>query len=247
MTPLLAVPAGLLLGAIVGSFLATLCLRWPEGRSVGGRSQCDGCGRQLGARDLVPLLSAALAGGRARCCGARIDPLHRHVEWAAALIGALSLWIAPSPAGLALALFGWMLLPLLVLDLRHFWLPDRLTILLGLTGLAGGSLLDLASLERRLIGAVAAGALLFLIGLIYRLTRRREGLGAGDPKLLAAIALWVGPELTVLTLLGGALLGLAFALRHRHSATTALPFGAFLCLAAWPVAAFVMTGVAWRP
>ncbi|MGB3930305.1 MAG: prepilin peptidase, partial [Sphingobium sp.] len=47
---------GALAGAILGSFLATLILRWPQGRSVlRGRSACDGCGRTLGARDLVPM------------------------------------------------------------------------------------------------------------------------------------------------------------------------------------------------
>ena len=46
--------AGLLLGAIVGSFLATLLIRWPQGRSVAtGRSRCDSCGAKLGVRDLV--------------------------------------------------------------------------------------------------------------------------------------------------------------------------------------------------
>lgn len=238
MSPWLAVPAGLLLGAIAGSFLATLCLRWPEGRSVmRGRSTCDGCGRELGPRDLVPLLSAPLAGGKARCCGGAIDPLHGRVEWVAAAIGAASLAIAPSAQGLALALFGWLLLPLFVLDLRHFWLPDRLTLLLGLAGVPLGTLLALDSLERRLIAALAAAALLFLIGAAYHLLRKREGLGAGDPKLLAAVALWLGPELTIFTLLGAALIGLAIALAKRHSGATALPFGAFLSLAAWLLAA----------
>src|SRR3546814_7101518 len=37
-----------LVGLILGSFIATLVLRWPAGRSVLGRSQCDACGRPLG-------------------------------------------------------------------------------------------------------------------------------------------------------------------------------------------------------
>ena len=44
--------AGLLLGALVGSFLATLLIRWPQGRSVAtGRSRCDSCGAKLGVRE----------------------------------------------------------------------------------------------------------------------------------------------------------------------------------------------------
>jgi hypothetical protein len=59
-----------LIGLILGSFIATLVLRWPAGRSVLGRSQCDGCQRPLGAIDLIPLLSALWSRGRCRRCGA---------------------------------------------------------------------------------------------------------------------------------------------------------------------------------
>src|SRR3546814_15797679 len=58
-----------LVGLILGSFIATLVLRWPAGRSVLGRSQCDACGRPLGLLDLVPLLSALAARGGCRMCG----------------------------------------------------------------------------------------------------------------------------------------------------------------------------------
>ena len=77
-----------------------------------------------------------------------------------------------------------------------------------------------------LLSQMAAGVLLFLVGAAYRFARKREGMGAGDPKLLAAIALWLGPELTVYTLLGGALIGLAprslYAMMAMHPATHGL-------------------------
>ena len=76
------------LGALVGSFVAALVVRWPQDRSVmRGRSACDECGRTLTARDLVPLLSALTLRGRCRTCRAPIDPLHWRVEAIAALIG----------------------------------------------------------------------------------------------------------------------------------------------------------------
>src|SRR3546814_4832372 len=68
--------AGAVAGAIIGSFLATLIFRWPQGRSVvHGRSACDGCGLTLGGRELVPLFSALAQRGRCRDCGAALDPL----------------------------------------------------------------------------------------------------------------------------------------------------------------------------
>ena len=101
-----------LIGLILGSFIATLVLRWPAGRSVFGRSQCDGCGRTLGVADLVPLLSAMMARGCCRTCRAAIDPFHWRVELGSGLIGGIALAIMPGTVGWMWALFGWMLLPL---------------------------------------------------------------------------------------------------------------------------------------
>src|SRR3546814_3506716 len=72
---------GALLGAIVGSFLATVLVRWPAGESaLAGRSRCDGCRRTLAPFELVPVLSFALNRGRCRRCAAPIDRTHRSEE-----------------------------------------------------------------------------------------------------------------------------------------------------------------------
>lgn len=241
MTAIALIAAGFVVGAIFGSFIATLCLRWPEGRSVvRGRSTCDGCGKPIKAGHLAPLLAGLPGHGRARCCGATINPLHARVEWAAALIGGISLLIEPSLSGVALAAFGLLLLPLFILDSRHFWLPDQLVLLLALGGVLLGGLVSGTTLPTRLISALAAGTALTLLGLSYRRLRGRDGLGGGDPKLLASLALWLGPHLTVATLLGAALLGLAEALWKGRQASDAQPFGAYLCLAAWLAAAAIL-------
>lgn len=225
-------------GAIVGSFIATLVQRWGRGEGASsGRSRCDGCGRVLRAAELVPLVSAAVNRGRCRTCGARIDPLHWQVEAAAALIGAAALWLAPSAAGAALALLAWVLLPLALLDWRHFWLPDRLTLVLAAAGLGIGGFLGVASLADRLIGGVAGYAVLAGLALVYRCLRGREGLGGGDPKLLSAIGLWLGWAALPFVLLLAALIGLAAALPGGLQASRRLPFGTMLGVAAWLVAA----------
>ena len=235
---LAAIAGGFVLGALIGSFIATLVLRWPQGRSViVGRSQCDNCGKTLGPLELVPLLSFALSKGRCRSCGGRIDPRHFWIELAAAVIGAVSLALVPGWQGLAGALFGWVLLGLALLDAEHFWLPDKLTLpllLLGLIVAREPSLLD------RLIGAAAGYAVLALIAFGYRAARGREGLGGGDPKLLAAIGAWLGWQALPFILLAASLAGLGWAviaaLRGRPmSGQDRLPLGTLMAVAAWPI------------
>lgn len=87
------------------------------------------------------------------------------------------------------------------------------------------------------LSALLAALLIWLIRWIYYLLRRREGMGMGDAKLLAMIAAWLGPTLTLLTFVLGtfaaAVFGIAMLARSRTRAgQTQLPFGAFLCAAA---------------
>jgi leader peptidase (prepilin peptidase)/N-methyltransferase len=232
---------GLLLGAIVGSFLGTILIRWPQGRPVsGGRSHCDKCEAKLGAADLVPILSYFVRRGRCRHCGAAIDPRHVAVEIAAAMVGAVALVAHPLPLGAATALLGWWLLLIALLDLEHHWLPDRLTLPLIPAGLAAAWTGLGPGLIERAAGAAIGFAALALIAFAYKRLRGREGMGAGDPKLLAAIGAWVGAWHLPIILLGAGLIGLAMvaAMRLRGdkvTATSRLPLGTLMALAAWPV------------
>ena len=228
------------LGLLAGSFVAAMVVRWPAGRSVlRGRSQCDGCGGTLRPRDLVPLVSALALRGRCRDCGGAIDPVHGRIELAGAVIGAAAGFVAAGPAAFAGAVLGWLLLALAALDLRHWWLPDRLTVTLALAGLASGAAGVMPDLGERAIGGLAGFASLWLIGAGYRLLRGREGMGGGDPKLFGAIGLWLGWRMLPGVLLLASVLGLGWvawrAIRGRRmGAADALPFGALLALAAYP-------------
>ena len=241
IAPAIAWPAGLgLLGAIIGSFVATVAVRWPEGRSIArGRSRCDGCGTVLRARELVPLASFVASEGRCRTCGGAIDRRHPAIEALAAAIGVAGGLASPGVEGVAGAVFGWMLLALGALDLAAFWLPDRLTGALALLGAAGGVAGLEPPLADRVIGGVAGFGALWLVAGGYRRVRGREGMGGGDPKLFGAIGLWLGWRFLPAVLLIASMIGLgvalgAAAMRRPLARHTALPFGVFLAAAAYP-------------
>ena len=227
-----------MLGAAVGSYLATIVIRWPSGRAARGRSSCDGCGRALRVGELVPLASFVVAGGRCRTCRAAIDRRHPVIELIAAMIGGASLVLAPGAAGLTGALFGWILLALAALDLDHHWLPDRLTALLALLGLAGGVTGIAPPLVDRLAGGLAGFLSLAAIAFAYHRLRRREGMGAGDPKLFGAIGLWLGWQALPFILLSASGIGLLAVLLLRLAgrpvaADMRVPLGTLLAIASW--------------
>jgi leader peptidase (prepilin peptidase)/N-methyltransferase len=92
----------------------------------------------------------------------------------------------------------------------------------------------------RLIGAAIGYIALALIATAYKAVRGREGLGGGDPKMLAAIGAWLGWPLLPFVLLGAGLIGLAVVILSQMrgqgmKATDRLPLGSLMALAAWPI------------
>ncbi|SMH51157.1 prepilin peptidase [Mesorhizobium australicum] len=99
-----------LFGASIASFagLAAHRLRArPVGQSawaaLSGRSHCDGCGAQLTALELVPVLGWLVARGRCARCGHRVPVIYPVSE---ALVGGglVAAFLFAGPAALAIAL-----------------------------------------------------------------------------------------------------------------------------------------------
>jgi len=236
----LLVGVGSSLGAVWGSFLATLVIRWPDVQSiVAERSRCDQCGTMLSARELLPLASYFLQRARARCCGASIDLLHPTAEALAGAVGLVS-FSSFGWEGYSSAIFGWLLLALAIFDIRHFILPDWLNGLLLLVGLTLPMPEAALPIVDRLIGVVVGYASLTSIALLYRKLRDRDGLGGGDAKLLAGIGAWVGwQSLPTIVVAAGMLGFMAVAILKLSGSQirtgTRLPLGTFLAAATWPV------------
>jgi leader peptidase (prepilin peptidase)/N-methyltransferase len=136
--------------------------------------------------------------------------------------------------------FGGVLLSLAWIDQKSLLLPDLLTLPLGLAGLAVSFTVNPARFSDQVIGLIAGFAGMALLAWLYRIVRRREGLGGGDAKLLGALGAWVGWQGLPTVLMLAALTGL-FAVgiqrlrgRPLHS-DRPLPFGPWLCLGGWLV------------
>lgn len=232
--------AAVALGPFAGSFIATLVGRLEHGqRWAMARSACASCGVRLAPRDLVPLVSFAMARGRCRHCGSAIPRALPLAELAGLVLGLLAAAATPGPAALAGAVLGWWLWAAGWLDWRTTWLPHGLTWPLAALGLAAAPLgLTPAALPHAAIGALAGLGAMAALRLAWQRLRGREGLGAGDPPLTAAAGAWLGWALLPPVLLAASLLGLlvaALRLRPgtRLTAGAELPFGSLLGLAAY--------------
>jgi len=197
---------GGLLGAIGGSFAVTAAGRRLEGRStLWARSACDSCGRPLGYGETIPVLSYMVLGGRCQSCCAPISRTHPIGECLGLLAGSASFALLPPiQAGLAL-LLALVLLASATIDARVQRLPDQLTlaaaVLSAILGLLTGRLLW------GVFAAAVATAVLLAARVLFRQRRGDPGLGLGDVKLIAALALWLGLA-TPWAIVGAAMLGL---------------------------------------
>jgi leader peptidase (prepilin peptidase)/N-methyltransferase len=230
-----------LVAPFIGSFLGVLVSRLPDGQQViWGRSRCEDCGHSLGFADLIPIASWAASKGRCRYCGAAVTPLHTGIELGAV---AIAIWAGSLTAGWELwagCCLGWGLLALAVIDWRNGLLPDALTLPLLALGLGFAATEAPSLLRSHAIGAIAGFASFALIRWVYRWLRRRDGLGFGDVKLLAAAGAWVSWEGLPSVVLVAALFSLGLALLGTVRGQPVkldqrLAFGPGLCIGIWLV------------
>ncbi len=219
-------------GAIIGSFLTVVAHRVPRGEPVvTGRSECTTCGHEIAAYDNVPVISYAVLRGRSRCCGETISARYPATEAVTAvLFAATALVFRNDPAELALGLiFVATLVVITLTDLERRIIPNRVLAVSAAIGIAVVAVTMTGETPERLIAALAAGGLLFVVALIHP-----RGMGMGDVKLVAVMGIYLGRSVAPALLIAfaaGAAVGIGIMLVQGSQARkSAIPFGPFLAL-----------------
>jgi len=143
------------------------------------------------------------------------------------------------------ALLILALVYLAYIDLRTFRLPDAITIPLILSGLLFNGLSQerLVFFQDSVIGAILGYVSLWLLNFIYRQTKKQNGIGMGDAKLLGALGAWLGwlalPGILLIASLTGLIGGFIWLQWNKQNHRSAFPFGPFLAIAGiiellWP-------------
>jgi leader peptidase (prepilin peptidase)/N-methyltransferase len=271
-----ATVAAFVFGAAVGSFLNVCIARWPRELSViRPRSKCPYCGHQLAWFENVPLVSWIALRARCRCCDEPISIQYPLVEFAVALIFALSVWFyGPSIVALRLAIVATILLGIAITDALHYLIPDGFTVsglffalAMSVVGLYLGDQGPFVGPYDALVGACAGAGLIAIVGWLGEVALKREAMGMGDVTLMAFAGAALGPSRAIVTVFGGAVLGaVTFLLivypvaRVRHAgyreqtelalgansfAAPLVPFGVFLAPAALGTLLWGDTVLAW--
>jgi leader peptidase (prepilin peptidase)/N-methyltransferase len=167
----------------------------------------------------------------------------RAIAWAAGLslclLGGLLFLVPPAVAVFGAYLFLSMTLITLA-DLRHFIIPDVLSLPAIPAGLMASAFLHPggewpAGFASGLGGALIGGGVFYLLRTAYFRLRGTEGLGLGDVKLAAVAGAWLGPAALAPACLVATLSALAAVLLHgvlkssgEIDAHRHVPFGSFI-------------------
>ena len=255
--PWLAVAAGLL-GLCVGSFLNVVIHRLPkmmearwradcaelEGREapaaepynlVRPNSSCPACGTEIRAWQNIPIVSWLALRGKCAACGVRISARYPLVEAFTGLVSAGIAWHFGYSWQLLAGLgFAWALVALTFIDFDTQLLPDDITLPLCWAGLLVNVPGAFVPLHSAVLGAVAGYLILWSVYWGFRILAKKEGMGYGDFKLLAAIGAWTGwqvlPVVIVASAGVGAIVGSLVLWLSRRGADTRIPFGPYLAL-----------------
>ena len=180
-------------GLCLGSFTVTAAIRALRSeQALTGRSRCDHCQATLSGWETAPLVSYCLNRGVCRRCKAPINRLHPVGEITGALVVIGAVFCAPTPRNGLVALIGLLLLAASVIDMKSRRLPDRITFAIALCGLALAAMNGLLAMAVAMASALVAFLVMEGLRRGFLMLRRRPGLGFGDVKLIAALALWLG-------------------------------------------------------
>ena len=255
-SPLSFIAFSTVLGLIVGSFLNVVIHRMPkmmerewaeQCASLRGeelpaaapynlvipRSACPSCGHRISAWENIPVISWLILRGRCASCAAPISVRYPLVEAVTGVLSGFAAWhYGFGLAGFAALLLVWALVALTFIDFDTQLLPDDITLPLLWLGLLFNSADAFTDLKSAVIGAVAGYLALWSVYWMFKLIMKKEGMGYGDFKLLAAIGAWFGwimlPLVILLSSLVGAIVGVVLMVAAKRGRNVPMPFGPYL-------------------
>ncbi len=240
-----------IIGLCIGSFLNVVIYRLQDNLSiVRPRSFCPKCQTNLSFKENIPLISYLIQRGKCSHCNASISIRYPLVELITGIL--FVFFVNSSPSFFSSTsnsffniFYGWIFLSLLIcislIDIDSFWIPQGLInfgFFSGILGLISISIfndsINFNLILKGLSSSLISYGIFESLRIFSKYIFKKDALGKGDSKLVALLALWLGPLGTLFAvgisyILAAlyCLVGLSLNLiRFRQ----AIPFGPFLSL-----------------
>jgi leader peptidase (prepilin peptidase)/N-methyltransferase len=201
-------------------------------------SACPNCGHKIRFWENIPVISYLLLRAKCSSCGSKISAQYPAVE----LVTGLASLVVAYQFGVTLQTlialgFTWVLIALTLIDLKKQLLPDNMTLPLLWSGIFFSFFGLFTDLKSSIIGAMAGYLILWSVYHLFKLLTKKEGMGFGDFKLLAALGAWVGfsylPQIILISSVVGAIAGISMLLLGKTKQQQPIPFGPYLAAAGW--------------
>ncbi|WP_444958445.1 prepilin peptidase [Microbulbifer sp. ZKSA002] len=201
-------------------------------------SHCPKCHVEIKAWQNIPIVSYLFLRGKCGSCGTSISKRYPMVELITGILTAIVVWqLGFTWQALAGCFFTWALIALTAIDFDKQLLPDSITLPLLWAGLLINIWGVFTSLQDAVIGAIAGYLSLWLVFHIFKIVTGKEGMGAGDFKILAAIGAWFGwqvlPMVILLSAVVGAIAGISWSIAVGRDRNLPIAFGPYLAGAGW--------------
>ncbi len=198
-------------GICIGSFLNVIIYRFPNNLSIiKPRSFCPKCNIKLTWRENIPLISWLIQRGKCKTCKTTISFRYPLIEILTGFLFIIFLNSSPSLYASSSnlffnALFSWVLISLLLcisfIDIDHLWIPQGLVnfgFILGFLGLIfsnifGNELINFIFLLKGLGASLISFFIFEIFRRVAKYIFKKDAIGKGDSKLVAMLALWLGP------------------------------------------------------
>jgi len=240
-------------GLCLGSFLNVCIWRIPRGESVVfGPSHCPNCNYRLKWYENIPVLSWLCLRGHCSNCKIPISSGYLFIELITGILivadwWRVVYWHRPLPLFIFYTLATVLFIVTFFTDLKHKIIPNKLTYTIIIIcfilafffpqGLLKDNSID--AFVNSFTGALIAGGCLAVVLILGKIILKKDALGWGDVKFIAAVGACFGlfPLVWFFTILVGSILGtvtITFLLLFKKQKWSAeIPFGPFLAVAGY--------------
>ena len=224
------------LGSCLGSFYHVVGYRIPKGQSLihPKRSYCPDCHHELCTKDLIPIISFLLSGGKCRYCKKKISCFYPVLEFITGLLFMVSFHLFGFTYEFLVALVLSSLLSIiLVSDITYLIIPDSVLVVASILLIVFSLVFqgEFVTIQKMMSGILMFGVM-YLVMLVGNFVFQKECLGGADIKLMFIAGFVLDPFMSLCVIFVSSVIALPVALiLNIVSQEKMIPYGPFIMLA----------------